>query len=333
MNVFIVQKPNGEWTVEAGGRVTFLQRIGPYGGTQQAYAVLNAEIERLKRLSPAPSGILLKRTPGKKEEMWRRRRREERTREWKQIGGDFGDPMLYDGMWRKGETVIYLQVKEEGNGWEIYQMDLSGLPRMEGINWRRIQESFGDREMPHDPVQRAEMAARYYGWYEVAGEPTTFKSGRRTANYLQDIGIDVIWQRAPEELTEKQERTLAEWRQDGYDRASLRGMETAYLRLYDSGFGEQYVETSWGESMAIDKVYLAMTRILRCITEWIEGGEQRQKFRVNVGGFVLTEIDEYGVVTLGCHNILAREVIRFFKEELKQNVGELVERWYESDKK
>jgi hypothetical protein len=356
-NAWLVLKNDGTWVAERGGRVSGYQHlIGPYSNLAIVQSILWNRPEVLPIGKPVPGYVSKAEREAAKlaRSRWRAGQLNLRGSRWRQVGGDFGNPIEGDGIWQRGSEIVVLRNCEcDGEPlWEVYEGDLKWCRRqgMDWVNWERVAGCCGDGEISHDPLRRLEDVAGYYGWQEALGEPRTFASRRRLLEYLAALGIDVeTWQEEDyRELYSDEAEALARWR--GGEEISeaqeqrIKDLPTAYLRVRATPGGtlgtygcgtpdnEDLVETTWGDSVTVGQARKKAARVFEMLTTWVRGGKQEQGrpySTLAIDTYLVTGITAEGVIHIGCNKIHVEEVIRFYRDDLWIDVPEEITRGME----
>jgi hypothetical protein len=314
MNVFCYVK-QGKWEVGPGG-YPWPTLVGPFSNSQIAERV---KWELMEKFPAADQKYPSK---GKRKELsagelrYRSHKLSERVSITRQVGGDYGDALAYDGIWRRGSNLLILRALGEClpyDEWEVYTFDLEYFKDLDGwIKWDRVESCCGVEDGQwHDSVTRVEDAASYYGWNEVAGEPDHYIIRKGLLDRLVDFGVDVSGYRSDDDDLATEEQLQA-WRNG--DLSSLEGSKYAYLKRGWHSVDTSETSNACGPSDFKDALPSFIRYMKRWFsTEWLKPDPQEfVGYKTEV-----IEEDDRIVVKVGCNHILLSEIIRFIRDDLK----------------
>src|SRR5215467_4615336 len=230
-NVFVYVDRQGTWKVGKGG-YPWPTLIGPFTSSLIAQKVKEEMERRYKGVPmPRPQGCF-KKVKTDAETKYRANQSYLRSQVTRQVGGDFGDPVAYGGIWQRGDRLMIVEnladCGMDCDCWQTYYTDLSDIKYLDDwVKWDQVKSCCGAEEGWHSSLAKLEDAARYYGWHEVAGDRDHYYLRKDVLDRLGGFGVDVEgYRRSDDDLPS--EETLRAWRYCDLD--NVTGCKFAYLR-------------------------------------------------------------------------------------------------------
>lgn len=314
MNIFCYVK-QGEWQVGPGG-YPWPTLVGPFSTSQIAEKV---KWELMAKFPPQDQPYPRKnrkKVMSITEIKYKSAIGIVRSRKTRQVGGDFGDALAYDGMWRRGSDLLILDNIGECQAWDewrVFTFDLKDIKYLDDwVEWDRVASCCGveDRQW-YDSVTKMEDAASYYGWNQVAGEPDTYTIRKQLLDRLADFGVEVDGYRQENDDLPSEEQLQA-WREG--DLYSLEGSTYAFLKKHGRSTSTSETRDAVYTGDVIDK----LPQFVKLVKKWKQIGYMSE---TSVGfdypiEHIYKDNQDRVVVKIGCNRILLSEIIRFVRDDL-----------------